>query len=151
MQGPGETRFLTVLTVRRHGNDGGDEMTLVPEELRFTADHEWIAARGGGTVRFGITDYAQNALGDIVYVDLPKVGQTITAGQPCGEVESTKSVSEIYAPVSGEVVAVNVALSASPATVNSQPYGDGWMVEVRVSGDPQATLDAAAYRALIGE
>ena len=126
-------------------------MTLVPEELRFTAEHEWIAASGEGTVRFGITDYAQDALGDIVYVDLPKVGQSVTAGQPCGEVESTKSVSEIYAPVSVEVVAVNAALSDSPETLNSQPYGDGWMVEVRVSGDAEATLDAAAYRALIGE
>ena len=126
-------------------------MTLVPEDLRFTAEHEWIASSGEGTVRFGITDYAQDALGDIVYVDLPKVGQSVTAGKPCGEVESTKSVSEIYAPVSGEVVAVNAALSDSPETLNSQPYGDGWMVEVRVSGDAEATLDAAAYRALIGE
>ena len=126
-------------------------MTLVPEELRFTAEHEWISASGEGTVRFGITDYAQDSLGDIVFIDLPKVGQSLTAGQPCGEVESTKSVSEIYAPVSGDVVAVNMALSDSPETVNTQPYGDGWMVEVRVSGDPEATLDAAAYRALIGE
>jgi glycine cleavage system H protein len=126
-------------------------MTLVPGDLRFTAEHEWIAVSGEGTVRFGITDYAQDSLGDIVYVDLPKVGQSVTAGQPCGEVESTKSVSEIYAPVSGEVVAVNAALADSPETVNSQPYGDGWMVEVRVSGDPEAALDAAAYRALIGE
>ncbi len=102
-------------------------------------------------MRFGITDYAQDSLGDIVYVDLPKVGQAISAGQPCGEVESTKSVSEIYAPVSGEVVAVNALLSDAPETVNSQPYGDGWMVEVRVSGDPEGTLDAAGYRALIGE
>ena len=126
-------------------------MTLVPEDLLFTAEHEWISSTGEGTVRFGITDYAQDSLGDIVYVDLPKVGQSVTAGQPCGEVESTKSVSEIYAPVSGEVVAVNAALSDSPETLNSQPYGDGWMVEVRVSGDAEATLDAAAYRALIGE
>lgn len=126
-------------------------MTLVPEDLLFTAEHEWISSTGAGTVRFGITDYAQDSLGDIVYVDLPKVGQSVTAGQPCGEVESTKSVSEIYAPVTGEVVAVNAALSDAPETVNSQPYGDGWMVEVRVVGDPEATLDAAAYRALIGE
>ncbi|MEY4171553.1 MAG: glycine cleavage system protein [Actinomycetota bacterium] len=126
-------------------------MTLVPEDLLFTAEHEWISSTGAGTVRFGITDYAQDSLGDIVYVDLPKVGQSVTAGQPCGEVESTKSVSEIYAPVTGEVVAVNAALSDAPETVNSQPYGDGWMVEVRVVGDPAATLDAAAYRALIGE
>jgi glycine cleavage system H protein len=126
-------------------------MTLVPDDLLFTAEHEWIAVTADGTVRFGITDYAQDSLGDIVYVDLPKVGQAITSGQPCGEVESTKSVSEIYAPVSGEVVAVNALLSDAPETVNSQPYGEGWMVEVRVSGDPEGTLDAAGYRALIGE
>ena len=126
-------------------------MTLVPDDLQFTAEHEWIAASGAGTVRFGITDYAQDSLGDIVYVDMPKVGQVLTAGQPCGEVESTKSVSEIYAPVSGEVVAVNTALSDAPEAINSQPYGDGWMVEVRLAGDPGATLDAAGYRALIGE
>jgi len=126
-------------------------MSDVPENLLFTEQHEWIAESGDGLVRFGITDYAQDSLGDIVYVDLPKVGQTLTAGQPCGEVESTKSVSEIYAPVSGEVTAVNAALSDAPDTVNGQPYGDGWMVEVRVSGDREATLDAAAYRALIGE
>lgn len=126
-------------------------MTSVPDDLLFTAEHEWIATAGDGTVRFGITDYAQDSLGDIVYVDLPKVGQTLTAGQPCGEVESTKSVSEIYAPVSGEVVAVNSVLADAPDTVNAQPYGDGWMVEVRTSGDVDKPLDAAAYRALIGE
>jgi glycine cleavage system H protein len=126
-------------------------MSEVPEGLRFTEQHEWIADGDGGVIRFGITDYAQDSLGDIVYVDLPKVGQAVTAGQPCGEVESTKSVSEIYAPVSGEVTAVNSALADAPDTVNSQPYGEGWMVEVRVSGDAEATLDAAGYRALIGE
>jgi glycine cleavage system H protein len=126
-------------------------MTSVPEHLLFTAEHEWIAATGAGTVRFGITDYAQNALGDVVYVDLPKVGQALTAGQPCGEVESTKSVSEIYAPVSGAVIAVNDVLANAPGTVNAQPYGNGWMVEVRTSSDVDKPLDAAAYRALIGE
>ena len=126
-------------------------MSLVPEDLRFTAEHEWIADTSQGTVRFGITDYAQDSLGDIVYVDLPKVGQALTAGQPCGEVESTKSVSEIYAPVSGDVVAVNALLADAPETVNSQPYGDGWMVEVRLAADPEGALDAAGYRALIGE
>jgi len=126
-------------------------MSEVPDNLLFTAQHEWIATAGDGLVRFGITDYAQDSLGDIVYVDLPKAGQSLTAGQPCGEVESTKSVSEIYAPVSGEVTAVNAVLSDAPDTVNSQPYGDGWMVEVRVSGEGEATLDAAGYRALIGE
>lgn len=126
-------------------------MSLVPDGLLFTAEHEWIEETADGTVRFGITDYAQDALGDIVYVDLPKVGQTLTAGQPCGEVESTKSVSEIYAPVNGEVVAVNALLGDAPDTVNTQPYGDGWMVEARLAGAPEGTLDAAGYRALIGE
>ena len=126
-------------------------MSRVPVGLRFTAEHEWIADAGDGTVRFGITDYAQDSLGDIVYVDLPKVGQALTAGQPCGEVESTKSVSEIYAPVTGEVVAVNAVLSDAPETVNAQPYDDGWMVQVRIAGEPEGTLDAAGYRALIGE
>ncbi len=126
-------------------------MTEVPDGLMYTDQHEWIATAGEGLVRFGITDYAQDALGDIVYVDLPKVGQAVVAGQPCGEVESTKSVSEIYAPVSGDVTAVNARLSDAPAVVNSQPYGDGWMVEVRVSGDVETTLDAAGYRALIGQ
>lgn len=126
-------------------------MTKVPEDLSFTDQHEWIAATGEGTVRFGITDYAQDALGDIVYIDLPKVGQALTAGQSCGEVESTKSVSEIYAPVSGEVIDVNAALADAPETVNSDPYAEGWMVEVRVAGESEQILDAAAYRALIGE
>jgi len=126
-------------------------MTLVPEDLRFTAEHEWIAETGDSTVRFGITDYAQDSLGDIVYVDLPAVGQSLTAGQPCGEVESTKSVSEIYAPVTGEVVAINTVLAGAPETVNSEPYAQGWMVEVRLSAEPDGTLDAAGYRALIGE
>lgn len=126
-------------------------MSLVPDDLRFTAEHEWIAETGDATVRFGITDYAQDSLGDIVYVDLPKVGAALAAGQPCGEVESTKSVSEIYAPVTGEVVAVNGLLADAPDTVNTQPYGDGWMVEVRLAADPEGTLDAAGYRALIGE
>ena len=126
-------------------------MSEIPEHLLFTSQHEWIAESGDGVVRFGITDYAQDSLGDIVYVDLPKVGQTLSAGQPCGEVESTKSVSEIYSPVSGEVTAVNGALADAPDTVNAEPYAGGWMVEVRVSGEREATLDAAGYRALVGE
>lgn len=124
---------------------------MVPDDLTYTAEHEWLRTGADGTVTFGITHYAQDALGDIVFVDLPKVGQSLVAGQPCGEVESTKSVSEIYAPVSGEVVSVNSLLGDAPETVNSQPYGDGWMVEVRVAGDSSPILDAAAYRALIGE
>jgi glycine cleavage system H protein len=126
-------------------------MSHVPDDLAFTAEHEWVRTLGDDVVRFGITDYAQDALGDIVYIDLPKIGQGITAGQSCGEVESTKSVSELYAPVSGEVVSVNSLLADAPETVNSQPYGEGWMVEVHISGDAGQMLDAAAYRALIGE
>lgn len=126
-------------------------MTEIPENLAYTDQHEWIAQVGDGVVRFGITDYAQDSLGDIVYVDLPGPGQMLTAGQPCGEVESTKSVSEIYAPVTGEVTAINATLADAPEVVNAQPYGDGWMVEVRIAGAAEDTLDAAGYRALIGE
>ena len=121
---------------------------MIPDDLRYTEAHEWVREGAGGVVRVGITDYAQAQLGDVVYVDLPAVGDTVTAGTPCGEVESTKSVSELYAPVSGEVVAVNGDLEASPELVNSGPYGDGWMFEVRSDGVPDGLLDAAAYRGL---
>jgi len=122
---------------------------VIPDDLRYTDAHEWVREGDDGVVRVGITDYAQAQLGDVVYVDLPAVGDTVTAGTPCGEVESTKSVSEIYAPVSGEVVAVNDALEGSPELVNSGPYGDGWMFEVRAAGAGlDALLDAAAYRGL---
>ena len=121
---------------------------MTPEDLKYTEEHEWVAAKGE-TVRVGITDYAQEQLGDVVYVQLPEVGQRIDAGSPVGEVESTKSVSEIYAPVSGEVVAVNGALEGSPELVNSGPYGEGWMFEVRSEGAAlDALLDADAYRGL---
>jgi len=123
---------------------------VIPEDLRYTSEHEWLRDTADGTVVFGITHYAQDALGDIVYVDLPTVGTQITAGSSCGEVESTKSVSEIYAPISGEVIAVNATLADTPDVVNSDPYGDGWMIEVRPS-DEAATLDAAAYAALTGQ
>jgi glycine cleavage system H protein len=121
----------------------------IPEELKYSSDHEW-AAVSSTRVRVGITDYAQDALGDVVYVDLPKVGSTVTAADPIGEVESTKSVSEIYAPVSGTIVAVNDALGNSPESINSDPYGSGWICEIEVSGDGgvDALLDAAAYRDL---
>lgn len=122
-----------------------------PDELRYTAEHEWVRATDAGTLVFGITDYAQEALGDIVYVSLPGVGSRIEAGATCGEVESTKSVSDIYAPVGGSVVAVNAGLDASPETVNSDPYGAGWMVELQP--DDASALDslltATDYRALI--
>ena len=122
----------------------------VPEELRYTQEHEWLADRGDA-VRVGITDYAQDALGDVVYVDLPAVGAVVEAGGVLGEVESTKSVSEIYAPVAGTVVAVNEALSSSPEQVNREPYGAGWLCDIRPA-DPDAAaglLDAAGYRQLV--
>ena len=121
----------------------------IPPELRYSSDHEW-ASKSDTVVRVGITDYAQDALGDVVFVELPKVGTTVDAGATLGEVESTKSVSEIYAPVSGTVVTVNEALVASPELVNSDPYGDGWLCEISTSAatDFDALLDADAYRAL---
>jgi glycine cleavage system H protein len=120
----------------------------IPAELRYSADHEW-AQLTGTTVRIGITDYAQDALGDVVFVDLPKVGTNVAAGGPCGEVESTKSVSEIYSPVAGVVSAVNDALSSSPELVNQEPYGQGWICEITVDSpsDYEALMDAAAYGA----
>jgi glycine cleavage system H protein len=124
---------------------------MYPEDLRYTAEHEWVRATESGTVVFGITDFAQDALGDIVYVSLPAVGESLAVGAPCGEVESTKSVSDIYAPVAGEVVARNEALDAAPETVNSDAYGAGWMVELRPA-DPaamDALLTAADYHALV--
>lgn len=120
----------------------------IPENLGYTPEHEWVEPIAEGAVRFGITDHAQDALGDIVFVSLPAVGAELTAGQPCGEVESTKSVSDIYAPVSGRVVARNDAVETSPETMNSDPYGAGWLVEVEVSGAASDLLDAAGYRAL---
>jgi len=121
----------------------------VPEDLRYTAEHEWVRT-DGGTVRVGITDFAQDSLGDIVYVQLPEVGSTVAAGDSFGEVESTKSVSEIYAPVSGEVVARNDAVVEAPDTINSDPYGDGWLVEIRLAEDAEVggLLDADAYSKL---
>jgi glycine cleavage system H protein len=121
----------------------------VPDDLRYSTDHEW-ARPGDGRVRIGITDYAQDALGDVVFVDLPAVGKVIGAGEVLGEVESTKSVSEVYAPVAGTVVAVNDALADAPEKLNQDPYGDGWLCELEVEGtEPLTTLlDADGYRAL---
>ena len=124
---------------------------MYPDELRYTAEHEWVRATADGTVVFGITDFAQEALGDIVYVQLPDVGASLQAGAACGEVESTKSVSEIYAALAGEVVARNADLDAAPETVNSDAYGKGWMVEIRPA-DPDALdglLTAALYRSMV--
>ena len=128
-----------------------------PDDRRYTDQHEWALVQGtegGGTVvRVGITDHAQDALGDIVFVQLPEVGAEVAPGNPIGEVESTKSVSDVYSPVSGVVSAVNDALTDAPETLNSDPYGEGWLVEVTVShgsGDPTADLlDAAAYEAVV--
>ena len=122
----------------------------IPEDLNYTAEHEWVRA-AGTLVRVGITDFAQDALGDIVFVTLPQAGSEIQAGEPCGELESTKSVSDIYAPVSGEVVARNDALDATPELVNTDPYGDGWLFEVASSGDSADLLDAEAYEQLTQE
>jgi glycine cleavage system H protein len=124
-------------------------MSDVPDDLRYTAEHEWVrATEGSATVRVGITDYAQEALGDIVYVQLPEVGEQVSAGSAVGELESTKSVSDVYSPVSGEVVARNEALDATPELVNSDPYGEGWLFEVAASGDGSELLDADAYQQL---
>jgi glycine cleavage system H protein len=125
---------------------------VIPEQLRYTAEHEWVNT-DGETHKVGITDFAQDALGDIVYVQLPDVGAEVKAGESLGEIESTKSVSELYAPISGTVVARNEALGDAPDLVNTDPYGEGWLVEIRPSagGDASsagALLDAAAYREL---
>ncbi len=120
----------------------------VPEELQYTAEHEWVRVEGD-VATVGITQYAADALGDVVYVDLPKAGAAMTTGAIVGEVESTKSVGELYAPLDGEVVESNDAVAAAPETINADPYGAGWLVKVRVSSTP-TLLSAAEYRALIG-
>jgi glycine cleavage system H protein len=121
----------------------------IPDDLRYSTDHEWARANGD-VVRVGITDYAQDALGDVVFVDLPKVGNEVAAGAAIGEVESTKSVSEIYAPVSGKVSAINDALTSAPESVNADPYGEGWICEITTSDTSEfdELLDAARYQAL---
>ena len=128
---------------------------MYPDDLKYTAEHEWVRTPGDteGSVRVGITHFAQDALGDIVYVSLPAVGDTISAGAACGELESTKSVSDVYAPVDGEVVAVNESLDATPELVNSDPYGGGWLYEL-VPNDASAAdalMDSTAYQATLGE
>jgi len=124
-----------------------------PEELRYTKEHEWARAEGEGRVRVGITDYAQDALGDVVYVDVPEVGTAVEGGKPFGEVESTKSVSDVYSPVSGTIVERNPLVDERPELVNEQPYGDGWLVVIDPgdAGALDALLDAAAYRSFVEE
>ena len=119
-------------------------MSSIPNELLYTKEHEWVLAESM-VYTMGITDYAQAALGDIVYVQLPKVGETVTAEKVCGEVESTKSVSEIYAPVTGTVIAINESLSNSPESINSDPYGAGWLVKIEVVVAPADLLTATQY------
>lgn len=129
-------------------------MADYPPDLRYTPEHEWILDGGAGArLRIGVTDFAQAQLGDIVYVTLPEVGSSVQAGVPCGELESTKSVSDVYAPVDGTVIARNEALDTNPDLVNSDPYGEGWMFEVEPTDQNAADglLDVDAYRALAGE
>jgi glycine cleavage system H protein len=129
----------------------------IPPDLHYTAEHEWVRRSGDDTARIGITDFAQSALGDVVFVQLPDIGAELTAGESFGEVESTKSVSDLYAPVSGKVSAVNGDLEGSPQLVNSDPYGAGWLLDVRVSDVAElesaiaALLDAEAYRGTLTE
>jgi glycine cleavage system H protein len=120
---------------------------VIPEDLKYTKDHEWVRVEGE-TLRIGVTDYAQDALGDIVFVTLPETGSHVTAGQACGEIESTKSVSDLYAPVSGTVVERNESLDGAPELVNTDPYGDGWMMVIRPDEASAADglLDAASYQ-----
>jgi glycine cleavage system H protein len=133
-------------------------VAVIPDDLRYTAEHEWLRTEGteGKAIRVGITDYAQDALGDIVFVSLPEVGTKLTAGQAFGEVESTKSVSDVYAPVAGTVTARNEALEGTPELVNSDPYGEGWLIVIDPSDDAgsassEGLLDAEAYAAHVAE
>lgn len=131
-------------------------MSDIPAELYYTEEHEWVLRTGDDTVRVGITDYAQAALGDVVFVQLPEVGAEVASGDSFGEVESTKSVSDLYAPVSAKVLAVNANLEASPDLVNSDPYGEGWLVDLQLDADDMEAalgglLDADAYRGVVTE
>jgi glycine cleavage system H protein len=126
-------------------------MSQIPADLQYTKEHEWVAQTAtAGTIRMGITDFAQGALGDIVYVQMPKVGEAVVADKVCGEVESTKSVSEIFSPVTGTVVAINESLANAPELVNSDPYGAGWLAEIAISGEPAALLSAEEYGSITG-
>jgi glycine cleavage system H protein len=140
-----------------HSDRTGLLVSDIPPDLHYTAEHEWVRRNGDDSARIGITDFAQSALGDVVFVQLPDVGSELTAGESFGEVESTKSVSDLYAPVSGKVSAVNTDLDGSPQLVNSDPYGDGWLLDVQVSdvGELESAisslLDAEAYRGTLTE
>lgn len=124
-------------------------MSLIREDLQYTKEHEWVAVTSDATIiRMGITDFAQSALGDIVYVQMPKVGESVTGDKVCGEVESTKSVSEIFSPVTGTVSAVNSELASAPELLNSDPYGAGWLIEISLTDTPTPLLSAAQYSAI---
>jgi len=127
-------------------------MSTIPSELRYAKSHEWVRSEADGTVTVGITDYAQGSLGDITYVQIPKVGAALKAGDTFGVVESVKAASDLYAPVAGTVVAVNGALESAPETVNRAPYGEGWMLKVKPAeaGAAAHLLDAVAYGPLVG-
>lgn len=126
-------------------------MSQIPADLQYTKEHEWVAqTSNAGTIRMGITDFAQGALGDIVYVQMPKVGEAVVADKVCGEVESTKSVSEIFSPVTGTIVAINDALTNTPELVNSDPYGAGWLAEISVTEGSAPLLSAADYASITG-
>jgi glycine cleavage system H protein len=130
-----------------------EESVEYPDDRKYTKEHEWARDESGGRIRVGITDFAQDALGDVVYVDVPEVGTEVTAGQPFGEVESTKSVSDVYSPVSGRVIERNAALEEHPELVNEDPYGDGWIVAIEMAdaGQLEPLLDAGAYRRFVEE
>ena len=123
-------------------------MSNVPADLQYTKEHEWIRENQAGTFHIGITDFAQGALGDIVYIQLPKVGQNVRAGEVCGEVESTKSVSEIYSPLTGTITAVNSALDTTPELINQDPYNAGWIAEISVTESATELLSSTEYETL---
>ncbi|GAA2650963.1 glycine cleavage system protein GcvH [Streptomyces lunalinharesii] len=118
-----------------------------PQQLRYSKEHEWLSDAEGGVSTVGITEHAANALGDVVFVQLPEVGATVTAGESCGELESTKSVSDLYSPVDGEITAVNEDVVADPSLVNSAPFEGGWLFKVKITGEPEDLLTADAYTA----
>lgn len=122
----------------------------VPGDLRYSTEHEWVRVTASGAIRVGITDYAQDALGDVVFIDMPGVGASVSAGSTCGEIESTKSVSEVYTPITGTITSINEALADDPAVLNTDPYGAGWIFEITPSDPSEAAalMDADAYRAL---
>ena len=126
-------------------------MSTIPAELKYSKSHEWVRRESDGSVTLGITDHAQDLLGDMVFVELPEPGRTLKAGQECAVVESVKAASDVYSPISGEVLAVNEAIADSPELVNKDPYGEGWMMRIQpaAASDLDALLDADAYQALL--